>query len=133
VRGDAKRLQQALWNLLYNAVKFTPRGGRVEISLTSADEHAQITVTDNGPGIDTKFLPYVFDHFRQQDSTTTRKHGGMGLGLAIVRHVVELHAGEVRAGNVGREGGAMFVVRLPYEAHSAHALLAADESHVSGM
>jgi PAS domain S-box-containing protein len=133
VRGDAKRLQQALWNLMYNAVKFTPRGGRVAISLTSADEHAQITVTDTGPGIDAKFLPYVFDHFRQQDSTTTRKHGGMGLGLAIVRHVVELHGGEVRAGNVGREGGAMFVVRLPYEAHSVHSLLAADESHVSGM
>jgi PAS domain S-box-containing protein len=128
VRGDAKRLQQALWNLLYNAVKFTPRGGRVEIALSSSDDHAQITVTDNGPGIDVKFLPYVFDHFRQQDSTTTRKFGGLGLGLAIVRHVIELHAGEVRAENVGLEGGASFVIRLPYETQMTPALAAAGEN-----
>jgi len=131
LRGDAKRLQQALWNLLYNAVKFTPRGGRVELSLSSADDHAQIIVTDNGPGIDAEFLPHVFDHFRQQDSTTTRRHGGLGLGLAIVRHVVELHAGEVQAGNVGRDGGARFVVKLPYEAHSVQPVAVAGESRVS--
>jgi len=121
-------LQQALWNLLYNAVKFTPRGGRVGIALSSSDDHAQITVTDNGPGIDVKFLPYVFDHFRQQDSTTTRKFGGLGLGLAIVRHVIELHAGEVRAENVGLEGGASFVIRLPYETQMTPALAAAGEN-----
>ena len=114
VKGDAKRLQQAVWNLLYNAIKFTPRNGRVEVSLTSAGAHAQISVVDNGPGIDAQFLPYVFDHFRQQDSTTTRKHGGLGLGLAIVRHVIELHGGQVRAQNAGRGHGAMFVMTLPY-------------------
>jgi PAS domain S-box-containing protein len=125
--GDGKRLQQVFWNLLYNAIKFTPRGGRVEIVLTDAGEHAQITVSDNGPGIDSQFLPYVFDHFRQQDSTTTRRHGGLGLGLAIVRHVVELHGGTVQADNIGRGRGARFVVLLPYEKHSVPPLMAAGE------
>jgi PAS domain S-box-containing protein len=113
--GDAKRLQQVVWNLLYNAIKFTPRDGTVEVALLNAGYQAQITVTDNGPGIDAQFLPHVFDHFRQQDSTTTRKYGGLGLGLAIVRHVVELHGGQVRAQNVSGGRGAMFVVTLPYE------------------
>jgi len=113
--GDAKRLQQVVWNLLYNAIKFTPRDGAVKVALLDADGRAQMTVTDNGPGIDAQFLPHVFDHFRQQDSTTTRKYGGLGLGLAIVRHVVELHGGQVRAQNVSGGHGAMFVVTLPYE------------------
>jgi signal transduction histidine kinase len=127
LRGDAKRLQQVVWNLLYNAIKFTPRGGCVEVSLTRDAGCAQITVTDNGPGIDSEFLPYVFDHFRQQDSTTTRRHGGLGLGCAIVRHVAELHGGTVRAANVGRGHGAMFVVSLPYETQSVQPLIAADD------
>jgi len=113
--GDAKRLQQVVWNLLYNAIKFTPREGSVEVALLNTGGQAQITVTDNGPGIDAQFLPHVFDHFRQQDSTTTRKYGGLGLGLAIVRHVVELHGGQVRAQNVSGARGAMFVVTLPFE------------------
>jgi signal transduction histidine kinase len=113
--GDAKRLQQVVWNLLYNAIKFTPRDGFVEVALLNAGSHAQITVVDDGPGIDVQFLPHVFDHFRQQDSTTTRKYGGLGLGLAIVRHVVELHGGQVQAHNVNGARGAMFVVTLPYE------------------
>ena len=89
--------------------------GSVEVALVNTGGQAQITVTDNGPGIDAQFLPHVFDHFRQQDSTTTRKYGGLGLGLAIVRHVVELHGGQVRAQNVSGARGAMFVVTLPFE------------------
>jgi PAS domain S-box-containing protein len=115
--GDPKRLQQVVWNLLSNAVKFTPRGGTVRVELCRVDDTAHITVNDNGPGIDPEFLPYVFDRFRQQDSTTTRKFGGLGLGLAIVRHVVEMHGGTVQASNAP-EGGARFAVHLPYR--SAH-------------
>jgi PAS domain S-box-containing protein len=111
--GDPKRLQQVMWNLLSNAVKFTPRGGRVEIRLMRADRHAEIRVSDTGPGIKPEFLPYVFDRFRQEDSTTTRKHGGLGLGLAIVRHLMELHGGTVEAFNAESGQGAVFVLRLP--------------------
>jgi PAS domain S-box-containing protein len=113
MEGDARRLQQAVWNLLYNAIKFTPRGGRVEVRLQANEREAQITVADNGPGIDASFLPHVFEHFRQQDSTTTRRHGGLGLGLAIVRRVAELHGGSVLAQNISERGGALFVLRFP--------------------
>lgn len=113
VMGDANRLQQVVWNLLSNAVKFTPPGGRVEIHLTEIDDHAQIQVIDTGKGISPKFLPYVFDYFRQADGTTTRKFGGLGLGLAIVRQVLELHGGTVQAKSSGEGLGATFTVNLP--------------------
>jgi PAS domain S-box-containing protein len=113
VSGDATRLQQVVWNLLSNAVKFTPNGGRVEIRLTQVDNQAQITIRDNGKGIASEFLPYVFDYFRQADSATTRKFGGLGLGLAIVRHLVELHGGTVASDSRGEGLGATFTVELP--------------------
>jgi PAS domain S-box-containing protein len=114
--GDPTRLQQVVWNLLSNAIKFTPKGGRVEVRLCCVDSHVELTVTDNGPGIRTDFLPYVFDRFRQADGTTTRAHAGLGLGLAIVRHLVELHGGSVRAHSDGEGRGAVFAVRLPVAA-----------------
>ncbi|NES95438.1 MAG: PAS domain S-box protein [Desertifilum sp. SIO1I2] len=113
VWGDSVRLQQAIWNLLSNAVKFTPPRGRVDIQLQRVDSCAQIVVSDTGQGIQPDFLPYVFDYFRQADGTTTRKFGGLGLGLAIVRHLVELHGGTVRADSLGEGQGATFTVRLP--------------------
>jgi CheY-like chemotaxis protein len=113
VSGDAARLQQVIWNLVSNAVKFTPRGGRVEVWLEQADSMAQIKVSDTGKGIKQEFLPYVFEYFRQADSSTTRKFGGLGLGLAIVRHFVELHGGLVYAESSGEGLGATFTVRLP--------------------
>lgn len=113
VSGDPARLQQVIWNLLSNAIKFTPRGGRIQIRLERINSHAEIAVSDTGQGIDAKFLPFVFDRFRQADSTTTRKHGGLGLGLAIVRHLVELHGGTVRAESSGDGQGSTFTVALP--------------------
>ena len=133
VSGDSARLQQVLWNLLSNAVKFTPNGGRVEVHLSVENElnvgkfqveswddnlqpstsYAQIQIIDTGKGINPDFLPYVFDYFRQEDSTTTRSFGGLGLGLAIVRHLVELHGGTVCADSPGEGQGATFTVRLP--------------------
>jgi len=113
VMGDATRLQQVVWNLFSNAVKFTPVGGRVEVRLTQVDNQVQITVRDNGKGIPEEFLPYVFDYFRQADSAITRKFGGLGLGLAIVRHLVELHGGMVAADSAGEGLGATFTVNLP--------------------
>lgn len=113
VSGDANRLQQVVWNLVSNAVKFTPAGGRVEVRLERVDNRAEIKVIDNGKGINPDFLPYVFDYFRQADSSTTRKFGGLGLGLAIVRQVVEMHGGTVRAESPGEGLGATFTVRLP--------------------
>ncbi len=113
VSGDAARLQQVVWNLLSNAVKFTPNGGYVEIGLTRVDDHAQITVQDTGKGIAPNFLPHVFDYFRQEDGATTRKFGGLGLGLAIVHHLVELHGGTVQVESPGEGKGATFTVRLP--------------------
>jgi PAS domain S-box-containing protein len=113
VWGDTSRLQQVLWNLLSNAIKFTPQGGRVEIRLERKGSQAQIIVSDTGKGIPADFLPYVFEHFRQADATTTRKFGGLGLGLAIVRHLVELHGGTVQAESPGEGQGATFTVRLP--------------------
>ncbi|PHJ56283.1 diguanylate cyclase [Nostoc linckia z18] len=113
IAGDANRLQQIVWNLLTNAIKFTPSSGQVEIKLEQCQGLAEITVSDNGKGIPSQFLPYVFDYFRQADSTTTRKFGGLGLGLAIVRRLVELHGGTVEAQSPGEGLGATFVVKLP--------------------
>ncbi|RCJ20276.1 histidine kinase [Nostoc sp. ATCC 43529] len=113
VLGDSGRLQQVIWNLLSNAVKFTPEGGKIEIQLQQVDTQAQITVSDTGKGISREFLPHVFEYFRQADSTTTRKFGGLGLGLAIVRHLVELHGGTIWAQSLGEGHGATFTVRLP--------------------
>ncbi|MGM9498563.1 ATP-binding protein [Desertifilum tharense IPPAS B-1220] len=113
VLGDATRLQQGVWNLLSNAVKFTPNGGRVTVRLEQVDTQAQIVVSDTGRGISPDFLPHVFDYFRQADSATTRRFGGLGLGLAIVRHLVELHGGTIQADSAGEGLGATFTLRLP--------------------
>ena len=115
--GDFGRLQQVIWNLLSNAVKFTPRDGRVRVSLARSDGWDRISVTDTGKGIDPAFLPHVFAPFRQGDASTTRDYGGLGLGLAIVRQLVELHGGSVRAESDGAGRGASFVVMLPVPAH----------------
>ncbi len=119
VRCDPDRLQQIVWNLLSNAIKFTPEGGEVNVSLARRDGKAQITVNDSGQGISADFLPHVFDRFRQADSSYTRKHGGLGLGLAIVRHLVELHGGTVKAHSDGADRGATFTVSLPLANHAA--------------
>lgn len=112
--ADAERLQQVIWNLLSNAVKFTPRRGHVSARLRGLESQVEIRVEDDGPGIPAEFLPHVFDRFRQADSSSTRRHGGLGLGLAIVRSIVELHGGTVEAGNVdGGGSGAVFTLRLP--------------------
>jgi PAS domain S-box-containing protein len=113
VMGDPNRLQQVVWNLLSNAVKFTPAAGQVEIQVQEVDGQAQIRVSDTGKGITAEFLPYVFDYFRQADGTTTRKFGGLGLGLAIVRQVLEMHGGTVKAESPGEGLGATFTVRIP--------------------
>jgi len=113
VSGDPGRLQQVVWNLLSNAVKFTPNGGRVNIRLERLDSDIQITVSDTGKGISADFLPLIFDRFRQADSSSTRKYGGLGLGLAIVRQIIEMHGGTVRAESRGEGQGATFTVRLP--------------------
>jgi signal transduction histidine kinase len=113
VRGDPIRLQQIVWNLLSNAVKFTPRDGQVEVRLEASDRQARIIVHDSGPGIPPAFLPYVFERFRQAESTTTRTHGGLGLGLSIVRDLVELHGGAVRVDCPGEGHGTRCTVTLP--------------------
>lgn len=113
ISGDPDRLQQVVWNLLSNAIKFTPRGGRVQVRLERVDSHVEVVVSDTGSGIKPEFLPFVFDRFRQADATRTRAHGGLGLGLAIVRHIVELHGGEVRVSSPGEGKGATFMVSLP--------------------
>jgi PAS domain S-box-containing protein len=113
ISGDPDRLQQVFWNLLSNAVKFTPDGGRVEIRLARIDSQAELSVSDTGAGVDPNFLPYVFDRFRQAESHMTRAHSGLGLGLAIVRHLVELHGGTVSAESEGEGRGATFRIRLP--------------------
>jgi signal transduction histidine kinase/ActR/RegA family two-component response regulator len=113
VSGDGDRLQQVVWNLLSNAVKFTPRGGRAEVRLERVQSHVEIVVSDTGNGISPEFLPRLFDRFEQADVSSTRRHGGLGLGLAIVRHLVELHGGTVAAESPGEGEGATFRVRLP--------------------
>ena len=106
VSGDPERLQQILWNLLSNAVKFTGRGGRIQVRLERVDSHVEITVSDNGVGIPAEFLPHVFERFRQADAGISREHGGLGLGLAITRHLVELQGGRISAASEGRGKGA---------------------------
>jgi signal transduction histidine kinase/ActR/RegA family two-component response regulator len=113
ITGDPDRLQQVVWNLVSNAVKFTPQGGRIDVRLRAEDSSLSLSVTDNGKGIEPEFIDHVFERFRQADSTSTRAHGGLGLGLAIVRHLVELHGGSVHAESQGGGHGATFVVRLP--------------------
>ncbi|MEP6922785.1 MAG: ATP-binding protein [bacterium] len=113
VSGDAVRLQQVVWNLLVNAVKFTPQGGRIELTLEQVDYRARVSISDNGQGIDQEFLPHVFERFRQADGTSTRAHGGLGLGLAIVRHLVEAHGGTVAAESLGAGRGSTFTFSLP--------------------
>ncbi len=113
IAGDPARLQQVIWNLLANAIKFTPRGGRVQVRLERINSHIEIAVSDTGVGIKPEFLPHVFERFRQADQKTTRKHGGLGLGLAIARHLIELHGGTVQAESAGEGHGATFVIKLP--------------------
>ena len=116
VAGDPGRLQQVVWNLLSNAIKFTPPGGTVDVRLSQAGERAVIEVRDTGPGIDPAFAPHLFERFRQADSSSTRVHGGLGLGLSIVRQLVEAHGGDVSASSDGPERGSVFTVRLPVSA-----------------
>ena len=113
ISGDANRLQQVVWNLLSNAVKFTESGGRVCVKVRQAGGAVEVSVSDTGQGISKEFLPYVFDRFRQADSTTTRQHGGLGLGLAIARHLVEIHGGTIETESAGTGRGATFTIRLP--------------------
>lgn len=113
ISGDASRLQQVVWNLLSNSVKFTEAGGQIEVRLMQVGSMAQIAVSDTGRGISPEFLPHVFEHFRQEDGSTTRQFGGLGLGLAIVRQITELHGGTVRAESLGENQGATFTVELP--------------------
>lgn len=116
VMGDRKRLQQVLWNLLSNAIKFTPKNGRVLVTVAPAGSNVEIAVADNGRGIDPEFLPHVFERFRQADSSTTRQYGGLGIGLSIVKQLVELHGGEARAESPGLNQGATFTISLPVAA-----------------
>jgi PAS domain S-box-containing protein len=111
--GDSDRLQQIFWNLISNGIKFTPKDGRVEVELNQADSHIEIKVRDSGIGINNQFLPHVFERFRQADASMTRAHTGLGLGLAIVRHLVELHGGSVSAQSEGEDRGAVFTIQLP--------------------
>lgn len=113
VAGDADRLRQVCWNLLSNAIKFTPRGGRVEIETAHVNSYVELCVKDTGEGIDPTFLPHLFGRFQQYDGSTTRAHGGLGLGLSIVKQLVELHGGTVHASSEGAGRGATFVVELP--------------------
>jgi signal transduction histidine kinase len=121
ISGDRDRLQPVVWNLLSNAIKFTPSGGRVQVRLEQLESQMEITVSDTGSGIDPEFLPYVFDRFRQGETGTTRQHGGLGIGLSIVRHLVELHGGTVRVESGGDGGGTTFHVRLPLAIAQGHA------------
>jgi PAS domain S-box-containing protein len=116
VMGDRNRIQQIVWNLLTNAIKFTPKKGRVHVVIKRVDSHAEICVTDNGQGIAPEFLSQVFDRFRQADPSTTRRHGGLGLGLSIVKHLTELHGGSVRVESDGIGRGATFTIALPLQA-----------------
>jgi PAS domain S-box-containing protein len=113
IRGDPARLQQVLWNLLSNSVKFTPAGGKISLVLERVNSHLEIVVEDTGSGIEPDFLPYVFDRFRQADSSMARQHGGLGLGLSIVKNLVELHGGSVRVKSPGKDQGSTFVIALP--------------------
>ena len=125
VSGDPNRLQQVFWNLLTNAVKFTPEGGQVAVTLERKGTHAAVCVADNGSGIDDAFLPHVFERFRQADASASRRHGGLGLGLSIVKQLVELHGGVVSAASDGKDKGSRFTVELPLAAVDTYAVEAA--------
>jgi PAS domain S-box-containing protein len=116
ITGDSGRLQQVIWNLLSNAVKFTPQNGHIEVRLSRVDPHVQISVSDTGRGINPEVLPYVFDRFHQADSSSTRRYGGLGLGLSLVRHLVELHGGTISAESAGEGRGSTFTINLPLRA-----------------
>ncbi len=129
IEGDARRLQQVLYNVLSNAVKFTPKGGRVHLSCSAGREWVAIDIQDSGVGIAPEFLPFVFDRFRQGDSRATRRHSGLGLGLAIARYLVERHGGSIQARSDGNGCGATFVIRLPLPSHSLPAPVSSDPVH----
>ncbi len=131
IRADARRLQQILWNLVHNAIKFSTGEGRVDIHLQRTPEGLQIAVKDNGQGISPSFLPYVFERFRQQDASSTREAFGLGLGLSIAKHLVELHGGTITAHSAGNGCGATFTVRVPAVAHAAPSAMAADVTPTS--
>jgi len=131
ITGDTQRLQQVIWNLLSNSIKFTSRGGRIDIRLERIDPHISVTVSDTGKGIHSDFLPYVFDRFRQADASSTRRYGGLGIGLALVKYLVELHGGTVEAFSAGENKGATFTVLLPVRAVSSP--LKAEEPPVSSL
>jgi signal transduction histidine kinase len=116
VLGDPDRLQQVVWNLIANAIKFTPAGGRVSLAISRVGPSAVIKVSDTGEGIAAELLPFIFDRFTQGDASVTRPHGGLGLGLSIVRHIVDLHGGRVEAESDGRGRGSCFSVHLPVRA-----------------
>ncbi|MGH9855145.1 MAG: hybrid sensor histidine kinase/response regulator, partial [Blastocatellia bacterium] len=123
ITGDPSRLQQVVWNLLANAIKFTPEGGRVELRMENVDHQVRITVKDTGKGIEPEFLPFVFDRFRQSDSSSVRRFGGLGLGLSLVKQLVELHGGAIEAASDGSGRGATFMVTLPQRAASSEAFI----------
>jgi len=131
ISGDANRLQQVIWNLLSNAVKFTENGGRVCVKVSQVAGVVEVSVSDTGQGINNEFLPYVFERFRQADSTTTRQHGGLGLGLAIARQLVEIHGGTIRAESPGVGRGATFTIRLPLLEKETRSTQAVDRNQVS--
>jgi len=141
ISGDPDRLQQVVWNLLINAVKFTPRDGRVQVQLQRINSHVEVVVSDTGQGIAPVVLPHVFERFQQADSTSTRRHTGLGLGLALVRHLVELHGGTVEAASEGEGRGAVFTVKLPVaivrpgdeEGHPTHGMHVAAAGTVKGL
>src|SRR5688500_14568044 len=113
IYADVGRIQQVVWNLLTNAIKFTPKGGQVQVLLQRVNSHIELSVSDTGIGIPPGFLPHVFDRFAQRDSSTTRSYGGLGLGLSIAKQLVELHGGSIRAASQGEGQGATFFVDLP--------------------
>lgn len=129
VSGDAGRLQQVFWNLLSNAIKFTPAGGKVQVLLQRVDSHIEVSVSDTGVGIPAGFLPHVFERFSQKDSSTSREHGGLGLGLAITKQLVELHGGSVQASSAGEGQGATFAVKLPLVVLDAESFSALKRAH----
>ena len=131
VSGDPNRLQQVLWNLLTNAIKFTPKGGNVQVLLERVNSHLEISVIDTGEGIKPEFLPYVFDRFRQADASTTRRHGGLGLGLSIVKQLAELHGGAIRVTSMGEGLGSTFIVSLPLTVTQPQPHKEADRRHPS--
>jgi CheY-like chemotaxis protein len=130
--GDPERLQQVVWNLISNAVKFTPRDGRIQVRLISATSQVELVISDTGIGIPAAFLPHIFERFRQAEGGTTRRHGGLGLGLAIARHLVEMHGGTIDAASPGENQGATFSIRLPVAGMHHEAQAEDDRPHPRG-